>query len=176
MSLENTLPRKGSVMFNFMYDTDQNKKKTANRYRLMNKYFVVPLYRLNILSLFLIGKIILLVYAKGRKSGKTRITPVEYRTYNDTILLFSARGKKSDWYQNITSHPDSVRIKKGFRKFKPEVRKSTDEEKITFLQWYMDQYPKSAKTLFGYQKKIDTISDDLTRPLAEHIEILQLKI
>ena len=173
---QSLLPREGSVMYNFMKETKENKKKTANRYRLVNKYFVVPLYRLNILPLFFIGKIFVLLYIKGRKSGKLRCTPVEYRRYNDKVLVFSARGEHGDWYKNIMANPDDLTIKIGFKKYKPIVSKSTLEQKLDIVKWYIESYPKAAKTLFGYQKKIDSISDDFIKPVAEFLEILQLEI
>ena len=40
----------------------------------------------------------------------------------------------------------------------------------------MESYPKSAKQLFGYQKNIDSITDELTIQIAEFIEIIQLEI
>ncbi len=104
------LPRKGSVMYDFMIETPHNQKKAVKKFKLMNKYLVVPLYRLNILPLFFIGRIVVLLYTKGRKSGKKRITPVEYRKYNDKLLLFSSRGKKGDWYRNIIANPEAFTI------------------------------------------------------------------
>lgn len=176
-SQTSVLPRKGSVMYSFMKETTQNQSKTANRFKLINKFLVVPLYRLYILPLFLIGRIILLVYAKGRKSGKRRINPLEFRRYSDkTILLFSARGKYSDWYKNILANPEDVVIKIGFRKYRPSVQKATTDEKFEMLSWYMKSYPKSAKSLFGYNKKDDAISNDLIQPLVDFLEILKLTV
>ena len=63
-----TLPRKGSVMYNFMSETKQNKKKTANKFKFINKYIVVPLYRINFLPLLQFGRIFVLLYTKGRTS------------------------------------------------------------------------------------------------------------
>ena len=163
-------------MNNFMNETKSKQNKTAKRFKFINKYFVVPFYRLNILPLLLIGRIIVLLYTIGRKSGKTRITPLEFRRYNDKILLFSARGKFGDWYKNILANPNDVRIKIGFKKYNPSVKVSSYEEKKEILTWYINTYPKSAKSLFGYQKNKDIITDELLKPITEFIEIFQLNI
>lgn len=172
----NVLPRKGSVMYGFMKETLANQKKSANRYRRLNKFLVIPLYRMYILPIFQIGRIIALVYSKGRKSGKRRITPLEFRRYNNKVLLFSARGKYSDWYNNILANPDDIKLRIGFRGYNPTVTKSTKEEKYEILKWYIESFPKSAKQLFGYQKKDDSITDELIQPVADFLEILQLQI
>lgn len=163
-------------MYGFMKETLANQKKSANRYRMLNKFLVIPLYRIYILPIFQIGRIIALVYSKGRKSGKTRITPLEFRRYKDKILLFSARGKYSDWYKNILANPNDVKLRIGFRSYKTTTTQSTKEEKYEILKWYIGTYPKAAKELFGYQKKSDNITDELIQPVADFLEILQLQI
>ena len=176
MSSDSVLPRKGSSMYGFMKETKAKQKKTANRFRLLNKFLITPFYRVNILPIFQIGRIFVLLYAKGRKSGKTRVTPVEFRRYQGKILVFSARGKYGDWYKNILANPDDLKIKIGFKKYKPTVQTTNLERKLEILKWYMESFPKAAKQLFGYHKKTDTISDELIMPVAEFVEILELTI
>lgn len=171
-----SLPRKGSSMYSFMQETNKSQNKMVKRFRLLNKFLVVPLYRIYFLPIFQIGRIILLLYTKGRKSGKTRITPLEFRRYNGKILIFSARGKYGDWYKNILADPTDLRIKIGFRKYSPKVQTTDFNEKLEILKWYMKSFPRSAKELFGYEKKKDTISDELIDPVARFIEIFQLEI
>ena len=173
---DNVLPRQKSVMYNFMSETQVKQKKTANRFRRLNKFLVIPLYRINLLPIFQIGRIIALLYTKGRKSGKTRITPLEFRRYENKILLFSARGKQGDWFKNIKAKPDDIKIKIGFRKYKPTIMISDLNQKYEILKWYMESYPKSAKQLFGYKKDFDIITNELMEPIANFIEIVQLKI
>lgn len=170
------LPRKGSILYNFMAETKEKKKKALNRFRFLNKYFMVPLYRINVLPLFFVGRNIVLLYTKGRKSGKKRITPVEYRIYKGKILLFSSRGKKGDWYQNIIADEAYFRLKKGFKMYKPFVTVSNLEEKEEILVWYSNTHPNLAKEFYGYQKGEDIVSKELVKPVAEFIEILQLEL
>ena len=158
-----------------MSETNQNNKRTK-LFKNLNRFFVIPLYRANILPIFFMGKVMLLFYTKGRKSGKIRITPLELRHYKDWVLIFSSRGRKGDWFQNSEANPDDVYVKIGFRKHKARAEKATLEEKFEILRWLMEEHPRAAKTLFGYNKKIDTISKEFMKPLAEYLEILKLSI
>ena len=114
------LPRSGTIMYDVMKNTEERQSKALKRFRIMNKLFIIPLYRLNILPLLFMGRIFLLLYVIGRKSGKTRITPLEYRKRDGKVLIFSSRGNYSDWYKNIVANPDKVKIKVGFRKYEPK--------------------------------------------------------
>lgn len=53
----------------------------------------------------LVGRIILLLTTTGRKSGKKRVTPVQYEEIDGTIYIGSARGLQADWVRNITANP-----------------------------------------------------------------------
>ena len=44
------LPRKGSVIFNFHYQNGPSKQKTLKRWKKINKYLMVPLYRIKLLT------------------------------------------------------------------------------------------------------------------------------
>jgi deazaflavin-dependent oxidoreductase (nitroreductase family) len=51
-----------------------------------------------------IGRIMVLIH-KGRKSGLTRQTPVNYTIINDAIYCTAGFGSNSHWYKNITTDP-----------------------------------------------------------------------
>jgi len=52
-----------------------------------------------------IGKIILLLTTTGRKTGKKRVTPLQYEEIDGKYYLGSARGLKADWVRNIQVNP-----------------------------------------------------------------------
>jgi deazaflavin-dependent oxidoreductase (nitroreductase family) len=63
----------------------------------------------------LIGHRILLLTTRGRKSGKVRITPLQYEQVEGIIFVAAARGEHTDWYQNLCADPEvRVRIKSEF--------------------------------------------------------------
>jgi deazaflavin-dependent oxidoreductase (nitroreductase family) len=54
----------------------------------------------------LIGKLVLLLTTTGRKSGKARVTPLQYEEMDNAIYGASARGKEADWFRNIVHDPN----------------------------------------------------------------------
>jgi deazaflavin-dependent oxidoreductase (nitroreductase family) len=53
----------------------------------------------------LFGRLILLLTTTGRKSGKLRVTPLQYEEIDGRIYLGAALGKKADWIRNIQANP-----------------------------------------------------------------------
>lgn len=59
----------------------------------------------------LIGRTILLLTTKGRKTGKPRVTPLQYDLLDNCYYVGAARGLKTDWVQNIQANPEvEVRV------------------------------------------------------------------
>ncbi|MFX1457369.1 MAG: nitroreductase/quinone reductase family protein [Promethearchaeota archaeon] len=169
------IPRPGSVMFNFHDQNEILKKKTLNKWKKLNKYLIVPLYRAKILPIFGFGKIFLILKTKGWKTGKVRRTPVEYRRYEGTIVIFAARGENATWVKNMRANPDDVSIMYGFHRFTPRIDFVSDiNQKITIMKWYVMKFGKAAKVLFGWDpKKDDPDTTDFSK-LANLITIILL--
>ncbi len=75
---------------------------------LLNKFFMVPLFRLG-LGPFIGNPItgyIMVVKTTGRKTGKTRYTPVNYAIKNGNVYCIAGFGRSSDWYLNIQANPN----------------------------------------------------------------------
>ena len=140
----------------------------------MNKV-VVFLYELGLLPLLGIGHYILLLYTMGRKSGIPRVNPLEYRRREDTVLLFSARGKSSDWYRNLKANPEKTEIRIGFKRIKPAVQFIDDPANVEeIMRWYIQKFPGSSKMLFGWDQKKDNLETADLSSLAEALKIVQL--
>ena len=170
-----TLPRPGSIMYDITYGDKETRRKIIRRFKLMNKYLTIPLYRVGLLPLFGFGRLFLLLYTEGRKSGKTRITPLEYHRIDGVIHIFSSRGRNADWFKNLIANPREVRIRVGFKKFKPKVEIVEDKtEKEEIMKWYVKKHPKYAKTLMGWDpKKDDPETVDFSNIISQ-IEIIRL--
>lgn len=169
-------PRPGSAEYNFLLADKETREKAMKRWKRANKWFVVPLYRAGILPLFGFSYLFLLLYTKGRKTGKTRITPVEYHKIKGEIHIFASRGEKTHWLKNIRANPEEVKIRIGYRKFKvePEIIENIEERK-KILEWYIRKYPQASKMLMGWDPKKDKLEEvDLTY-LAENIVPIKLK-
>ena len=76
-------------------------------FRVLNKFFMVPMFRLGLGSLLgnpLSGYIMVLKVV-GRKSGRIRYTPVNYAIRNGNIYCISGGRQSSDWFRNLKANP-----------------------------------------------------------------------
>ena len=170
----NDFPRPGSAEYGLLIADKDKKKKTLKQWKRMNKYFTIPLYRIGILPLFGGGKIFLLLFTKGRKTGKERITPIEYRRKDNIIHVVSGRGKVAHWFRNLEAHPEQATIKVGFKKFAVDFEIiQTIEEKNALFKWYVTKFPKAAKMLFGWDPKNDKVKLADFSTFSELVEVIK---
>lgn len=153
---EEFLPRPGSPLYNLNHEDENNRKKTLRNWRIANKFVVLPLYRLRILPLFGVGRIILILTTKGRITGKKRRTPLEYHWIEGVITIFSSRGEDAGWIKNLYIYPDAASVMHGFHRFQPQLEFVIDEDqKLNVMKWYVVNHRRAAKMLFGWNSKID---------------------
>ncbi len=72
-------------------------------FRFLNRYFMVPVFRLGLGPIFgnpLSGYIMVLKVI-GRKTGKLRFAPVNYAIEKGNIYCLAGFGRSSDWYRNL---------------------------------------------------------------------------
>ena len=168
-------PRPGSVLFNFNSQDEASKKKTLNRWKKMNKYLVIPIYRVKLLPLLGFGKIILLLKTKGWKTGKARRTPLEYRRYEDDTIIFAARGENATWIKNIHTYPNDVKVTIGFHTFKPRIEFVSElSQKLKIIQWYIATYAKAARMLFGWDPENDNLETSNFEKLVDLLTMVLL--
>jgi deazaflavin-dependent oxidoreductase (nitroreductase family) len=88
------------------------------------------------------GRLVLLLTTTGRKSGKARVTPLQYEEIDGAIYIASARGVNADWYRNISADPHvTVRVKK--RQFAGLAEPTTDPHRIAdFLELRLQRHPR----------------------------------
>jgi deazaflavin-dependent oxidoreductase (nitroreductase family) len=74
----------------------------------LNKFFMVPMFRLGFGSFF--GNpatgYIMVMKVVGRKTGKVRFTPVNYAIYKGDVYCVSGWRGISDWYRNLLVNPE----------------------------------------------------------------------
>jgi deazaflavin-dependent oxidoreductase (nitroreductase family) len=105
----------------------------------------IPMYHLGLWHLA--GPFIMLVH-KGRKTGKTRHTPLEY-TYEpetDSYLLMAGWRGHTDWYRNVRADPH-VHAQVGRRAFDAVAEPMNDDEAARLLKQILVASPASAKML-----------------------------
>jgi len=83
---------------------DPRLRRAFNR---LNKYFMVPAFRLGLGGLIgnPITGYIMVIKAIGRKTGRVRYTPVNYAILDGCIYCMSGFGSGANWYANLLAHP-----------------------------------------------------------------------
>ena len=117
-----------SSLYTLNHNNEMIKNKRLKKFKIYNKYIVLPLYRSKILPLLGFGRLFLILTTQGRKTGKKRRTPLEYRRKEGIITIFSARGEDAGWMKNIRAHPDTLMVRHGFHRFQPQVEFVTNED------------------------------------------------
>lgn len=175
MIKEEELPRSGSILYNFTHSDDEIREKTLKKIRRLNKYLVLPLYRVRILPLLGFGRIFLVLTTIGRISGKKRRTPLEYHRIDGIITIFSGRGEEADWFKNLRANTESVWVKHGFHSFPASIEIVLDErEKLEIIKWYVVKHSRSAKMLFGWNRKVDNPDSTDFSKLLNSLSIIHL--
>ena len=89
----------------------------------------------------LIGRIILLLTTTGRRSGKKRVTPLQYEMIGSDYYLGAARGVKADWVRNIQINPQ-VEMRVGAKYFYGTAEVITDPSKFAdFMEVRLERHP-----------------------------------
>lgn len=89
----------------------------------------------------IIGRIILLLTTTGRKSGKKRVTPMQYEAIGCDYYVGSARGLKADWVRNIQANPH-VEVRVGSKHFQGTAEIVTEPCKFAdFLEVRLERHP-----------------------------------
>ena len=126
----------------------------------LKKYnpFVVALYKGGLLPLLGIGRSVMLLTTRGRKTGKMRVTPIGYFYIGGVIHIFSAWGKQAQWYKNLIANPNQVTIQIGFRQKAVQPRFLEDRSEILrTLELFISESPEQAAYLLGWDPEHDRI-------------------
>lgn len=90
----------------------------------------------------LIGRIILLLTTTGRRSGKKRITPLQYEVIGGDYHVGAARGLKADWVCNIRANP-GVQVRVGTKQFEGTAEVVTDPSRFAdFMEVRLERHPR----------------------------------
>jgi deazaflavin-dependent oxidoreductase (nitroreductase family) len=107
--------------------------------------FKIPIFFYHI-GLPLFGNFILLLTTTGRKSGKTRHTPLEYHREPGTglAILTAGWGGNTDWRRNLQADP-RVCVQMGWHKFEAVAEPLSDEEVAAWMLDALKLNPASGK-------------------------------
>ncbi len=90
----------------------------------------------------LMGRFVLLLTTTGRKSGRRRVTPLQYEEINGNFYLGASLGGKSDWVRNIQADPQvEIRVKRRCFSGRAEIIQDTGQI-ADFLELRLQRHPK----------------------------------
>lgn len=90
----------------------------------------------------LVGRIILLLTTTGRRSGKKRVTPIQYELIGGDYYVGAARGQKADWVRNIQANPQ-VEVRVGAQHFWANAEVVNDPCRFAdFLEVRLARHPR----------------------------------
>jgi deazaflavin-dependent oxidoreductase (nitroreductase family) len=88
------------------------------------------------------GRLVLLLTTTGRKTGRARVTPLQYEEIDGTFQVASALGRRADWFRNIEANPN-VRVRVGRRDFPAVAEPITDVRRVAdFLEYRLRKHPR----------------------------------
>jgi deazaflavin-dependent oxidoreductase (nitroreductase family) len=86
-------------------------------------------------------RIVLLLTTIGRKSGKPRITPLQFEEAEGVVYVASARGQEADWFKNILATP-RVHVQMCDREFEAIAEPVSDPVRIAdFIELRLRRHP-----------------------------------
>jgi deazaflavin-dependent oxidoreductase (nitroreductase family) len=136
--------------------------------------FKIPIFFYKI-GLPLFGDFILLLTSTGRKSGKARRTPLEYRREDGSgfFIIMAGWGGKTDWAANITSNP-RVHVQAGWKHFDALAEKLNDEEVAAWLYYVVQVNPASLKMWSRWAGPLDGSLESMNKA-AKYFPSFRLK-
>ena len=77
------------------------------------------------------GRPLLLLTTTGAKSGQPRVTPLNYSTDGERLIVIASKGGSPthpDWYRNLVAHPE-VTIEQGRETFQAHATTAEEPER-----------------------------------------------
>ena len=77
------------------------------------------------------GRPLLLLTTTGAKSGQPRVTPLNYSTDSERLIVIASKGGSPthpDWYRNLVAHPE-VTIEQGSETFRAHATTAEEPER-----------------------------------------------
>ncbi len=112
----------------------------ALRLLRMIRYPPRLLYALGLGSLY--GKLVVLLTTKGRRTGRARVTPLQYEQVDGALIVASIRGTEADWFRNILADP-RVEVRVGSRRFAGIAEPVTDPARVAdFIEYRLRRHPR----------------------------------
>lgn len=148
-------------------------KKTRWRWIRPAQYIHRSLYAIGLGPV--LGRIILLLTTTGRKSGKRRVTPVQYEEIDGILYIGSARGPKADWVRNIAANP-CIEVQVKNRRFHAVGELITDPIRIAdYVQTRLEHHPRMVGGMMKLHHLPPKPSRAQLEELGKHLTVVAIK-
>src|SRR4030042_2004741 len=77
----------------------------------------------------IVGRLILLLTTTGRRSGRKRVTALQYEMVAGEYWLGSSRGMRADWVRNLVADP-IVQVQVRSRRFRGQAEAIDDPQRV----------------------------------------------
>lgn len=110
-----------------------------------------------------IGRLVLLLTTKGRRTGSPRVTPLQYEEIDGLFYVASATGSRADWFRNVRAEP-RVEVRVKGRRFTGTAEIIIERGAIAdFLELRLRRHPK----MVGAMMRADGLPSRPTRTQLE---------
>ncbi len=90
----------------------------------------------------IVGRLILLLTTTGRRTGRKRVTALQYEVVAGEYWLGSSRGMQADWVRNLVANP-IVEIQVRSRRFQGRAEAVDDAQRVAdFLELRLERHPR----------------------------------
>ena len=90
----------------------------------------------------IVGRLILLLTTTGRRSGRKRVTALQYEVVAGEYWLGSSRGMRADWVRNLVADP-IVQVQVRSRRFRGQAEAIDDAQRVAdFLELRLERHPR----------------------------------
>ncbi len=130
---------------------------------LLRRLFRSPVWQYRMGMARLLGPYVLLLTTTGRRTGRARVTALDYLPdrEDDAYYVMSGWGTKADWYRNLLANPQ-VHVQLGTQRFECRARPADTDTYQRLLVAYRERNPFADRLL---KRWLGTPVDQV--PLAE---------
>lgn len=113
---------------------------------IMRCFFKFPILFYRIGFARILGKYVLLLTTTGRKTGKPRVTALEYTHdgADDCYFVTSGWGERSQWLRNLRANP-KVHVRVINREFDCVAESTPDDRAIQLIAGYNRRHPNAER-------------------------------
>jgi deazaflavin-dependent oxidoreductase (nitroreductase family) len=123
----------------------------------------------------LLGRKVLLLKTKGRKSGLLRTTPLQYEQIGDAYYLGSMLGARADWYQNIVADPH-VHLRIGRKTIPGLAEPINDPNQVyEFIKYRLAKNPRMIGTILRMDGISASPGEEELRDYSQDLTIVAIK-